>query len=101
MTGDQYMQCEAMMHIEQVLGLLEISGMPTTDDGLVYLEEYGRREEIKRRLWAALYLIQAMNGGNMPSNWNKVMNEAREYDAKSEAAEVIALIKQGHFSKKD
>lgn len=100
MTSNEYMQIEAMMHLETALGLLsELPAMyvPSAEGSLEndsYLAERRVRGEIDRRIWAALYLVQSL-AGLKPENFAKVLEDARWYDARNETADVINDAKRG------
>lgn len=85
MSKDQHDKCEVMMHLEMVLGLLaELPMKSSPQDGVEYLVEYRTRLETERRVWAALYLVQSMLGGSKPDNFDKVLEDARWFDAHAE-----------------
>jgi hypothetical protein len=93
---DHHDKCEAMMHLETTLGIL--SELPMTyepNDGGDYLIEFARRQQIERRIWAALYLVQSLQNGAKPDNFAEVMEKARWYDARNEAIDVINEARRG------
>lgn len=56
---------DAMFHIESAIDEIERSGSNNLEPNI---------ELIHRRLWAAEYLIQSMDGGVKPENWDETMH---------------------------
>lgn len=97
MTDDYFLKIEAQMHLEYVTGL--IGGLPMKyepSDGVKYLDEVADREQIERRVWAALYLVQALGAGSRPENFDKVLDAARWYDAREWTKAAIEQAKSQH-----
>ena len=73
---DLEMKHEALMHLEYAAQ--SFSGIP---------EMKLSDDEVQCRIWAAHYLIQAMQPlAHKPNNFDEVLEEARKYERTAEAA---------------
>jgi hypothetical protein len=95
------LKLEASMHLEMAVGL--------SNDLSAHLAKFERGEidpidildgiaalvQMERRVWAALYMVQAMGGGSRPANFQKVIDDARWFDAHAEAKEAIETARRG------
>lgn len=53
-------------------------------------------EEAIDRNAAALYMVQALYGGNRPSNFQEVIDRAASHDARIETGDLISRVQRGH-----
>lgn len=101
--NERDLKCEAMMHMEvamerlwevaRILGGPDVGKLDATDE----LELIALTTEVERRNAAAHYMVQAMNGGPRPDNFDNIIAKARWYDAKADAEELIEFAKRGVF----
>jgi len=73
---------QAMYHLEVCFEPCDAKGTPKP------------KAEIDAHITAAHYLIQSMFDGYKPSNYDEIMSEAAEYDAKDEANDLLHRLKK-------
>lgn len=54
-------------------------------------------EEVADHIWAAHYLVQSMDGGHIPKNYDEVMLAAMKHTTRYAAAEAIHFAKNGNL----
>ena len=75
--SDANRRIEAMYHLEACFEPCDAKGTPKT------------KAEIDARITAAHYLVQEMFGGFRPDNYDEIMGEVAEFDAKDEANDLF------------